>query len=163
MKEIFADRKRSTKNATPLSIIMESQTFQSCGYWLSERKGEGTGHAGNCCAGTRMRDAANRELKQRRRRRQRQRQKYNRFRACLHGGRGPQVGEVTRYRWSNPLVHIISHMIGGVTRHVLSHLSGVLHLHVNRLLDWKNNNFARASRFFVRFLAVVPRLQRESA
>ena len=38
------------------------------------------------------------------------------FRACLHGGRGPQIGEVTRYRWSNPPVHIISHMIGGVTR-----------------------------------------------
>ena len=153
MKEIFADRKRSTKNATPLSIIMESQTFQSCGYWLGERKGEGqepwegTGQAGNCCAGARMRDAANRELKQRRRRRQRQRYKYNRFMACLHGGRGPQVGEVTRYRWSNPPVHIISHMIDGVTRHVLSHLSGVLHLYVNRPLDWQNNNFALASHF----------------
>ena len=163
MKEIFADRKRSMKNATPLSIMMESQTFQSCSYWLGERKGEGTGHAGNCCAGARMRDAANRKLKQRRRRRQRQRQISNRFRACLHEGRGPQVGEVTRYGWSNPPVHTISHMIGGVTRHVLSHLSGVLHLHVNSPLDWQNNNFARASRFFVRFLAVVPRLQRESA
>ena len=35
-------------------------------------------------------------------------------RACLHGGGGPQVGEVTRFnRWGNPLgnppVHIISH------------------------------------------------------
>ena len=30
-------------------------------------------------------------------------------------------------------------------------------------LDWKNNNFARASRFFVHFFAVVARLQRESA
>ena len=30
-------------------------------------------------------------------------------------------------------------------------------------LDWQNNNFARASRFFVHFLAVVARLQRESA
>ena len=29
-------------------------------------------------------------------------------------------------------------------------------------LDWQNNNFARASRFFVHFLAVVERLQRES-
>ena len=29
--------------------------------------------------------------------------------------------------------------------------------------DWQNNNFARASRFFVHFLAVVARLQRESA
>ena len=38
------------------------------------------------------------ELKQRRRRRQRQRgrEKRNRFRACLHGGGGPQVGEVNR-------------------------------------------------------------------
>ena len=30
-------------------------------------------------------------------------------------------------------------------------------------LDWQNNNFARASRFFVHFFAVVARLQRESA
>ena len=32
-------------------------------------------------------------------------------------------------------------------------------------LDWQNNNFARASRFFVHFFAVVDveRLQRESA
>ena len=30
-------------------------------------------------------------------------------------------------------------------------------------LDWQNNNFVRASRFFVHFLAVVARLQRESA
>ena len=28
--------------------------------------------------------------------------------------------------------------------------------------DWQNNNFARALRFFVHFLAVVARLQRES-
>ena len=30
-------------------------------------------------------------------------------------------------------------------------------------LDWQNNNFARASRVFVHLLAVVARLQRESA
>ena len=30
-------------------------------------------------------------------------------------------------------------------------------------LDWQNNNFARASRFFVHFFAVAARLQRESA
>ena len=30
-------------------------------------------------------------------------------------------------------------------------------------LDWQNNNFARASRFFVHFSAVVARLQHESA
>ena len=30
-------------------------------------------------------------------------------------------------------------------------------------LDWQNNIFAHASCFFVRFLAVVARLQRESA
>ena len=30
-------------------------------------------------------------------------------------------------------------------------------------LDWQNNNFARASRFFVYFLTVVARLQSESA
>ena len=30
-------------------------------------------------------------------------------------------------------------------------------------LDWQNNNFARASRFFVHFLAIVARLRRESA
>ena len=28
-------------------------------------------------------------------------------------------------------------------------------------LDWQNNNFARASRFFVHFFAVVGRLRRE--
>ena len=30
-------------------------------------------------------------------------------------------------------------------------------------LDWQNNNFTRASRFFVHFFAVAARLQRESA
>ena len=30
-------------------------------------------------------------------------------------------------------------------------------------IDWQNNNFARASRVFVHLLAVVARLQRESA
>ena len=30
-------------------------------------------------------------------------------------------------------------------------------------LDWQKNNFARVSRFFVHFLAVIARLQRESA
>ena len=30
-------------------------------------------------------------------------------------------------------------------------------------LDWQNNGFARASRFFAHLLAVVPWLQRESA
>ena len=30
-------------------------------------------------------------------------------------------------------------------------------------LDWQNNNFARASPFFVHFFAVTARLQRESA
>ena len=30
-------------------------------------------------------------------------------------------------------------------------------------LDWQNNNFARASRFFVHFFAVVARLQHETA
>ena len=30
------------------------------------------------------------------------------FRACLHAGGGPQRGEVTRLRWGNPPVHIIS-------------------------------------------------------
>ena len=30
-------------------------------------------------------------------------------------------------------------------------------------LDWKNNNFARASRFLVHFFTVAARLQRESA
>ena len=29
-------------------------------------------------------------------------------------------------------------------------------------LDWQKNNFARASRFFVHFLTVIARLQRES-
>ena len=30
-------------------------------------------------------------------------------------------------------------------------------------LDWQNSNLARASRFFVHFLAVAARLQRDSA
>ena len=30
-------------------------------------------------------------------------------------------------------------------------------------LDWQNNNFAGASRFFVHFFAVAARLQRENA
>ena len=30
-------------------------------------------------------------------------------------------------------------------------------------LDWQNNNFARASRFFVHFFAVIARLRRENA
>ena len=30
-------------------------------------------------------------------------------------------------------------------------------------LDWQNNNFARASRFFVHFFAVTARLPRENA
>ena len=31
------------------------------------------------------------------------------------------------------------------------------------VLDWQNKNFARVSRFFVHFVAVVARLRRESA
>ena len=31
------------------------------------------------------------------------------FKACLHGGVGPQVREVTCLRWGNPPDHIISH------------------------------------------------------
>ena len=49
-----------------------------------------------------------------------------RLRACLHGGGGPQVGEVTR------LGGVTRDMIGGVTRHILPHVPGVPHLHVNR-------------------------------
>ena len=30
-------------------------------------------------------------------------------------------------------------------------------------LDWQNNNFARASRFFVHFFAVTARLRRETS
>ena len=32
-----------------------------------------------------------------------------------------------------------------------------------KALDWQNKNFARASRFFVHFLALVARLRRKSA
>ena len=45
------------------------------------------------------------------------------FRACSHGGGGPQVGEVTPLRWGNPPVH---------SR--LPHLPGFPHFHVNRSL-----------------------------
>ena len=35
------------------------------------------------------------------------------LRACLHGGGGPQVGEVARLGGGNPHVHIISHLVHG--------------------------------------------------
>ena len=68
---------------------------------------------GHACR-TSKRQNSNRELEQRRREREREReeQKSNRFRACLHGGRGPQIGT------------------GG-----LPHLPRVPHFHVNRPLD----------------------------
>ena len=37
------------------------------------------------------------------------------FRACLHGGGGPQVSEVTHF---NPPVHIISYYNGHANYHV---------------------------------------------
>ena len=60
------------------------------------------------------------------------------IKACLHVVGGPQVGEVTRLAGGNPPVHISLifdhlYMIGGVTRRMLRHLSGVPHLHVNSL------------------------------
>ena len=60
------------------------------------------------------------------------------FRACLHGGGGPQEGEVTRLGGVTPCPYNLSfwfdhvNMIGGVTRHMLPHLAGVPHVHVNR-------------------------------
>ena len=57
------------------------------------------------------------------------------LRACLHGGGGPQIGEVTRLggvtRLSTVNVsfqfdHV--YMIGEMTRHLLPHLSVVPHL-----------------------------------
>ena len=68
--------------------------------------------------------------------------KFWSLRACLHGGRGPQVGEVPRLggvtRLSICLSYEFDHiyMIGGVTRHMLPHLPGVPHLHVNRPLPY---------------------------
>ena len=53
---------------------------------------------------------------------------YMYLRACLHGGGRPQVGGVTRLSISC-LILIWSR---GVTRHMLPHLSGVPHLHVNQ-------------------------------
>ena len=53
------------------------------------------------------------------------------LRAHVQGGGTPG-------RWGNPPVHKISilfdhvYMIGGVTWHMLPHLPGVPHLHVNR-------------------------------
>ena len=37
---------------------------------------------------------------------------------------------------------------------MLPHLPGVPHLHVNRLLDWQNNNSARASHFFILYISL---------
>ena len=36
-------------------------------------------------------------------------------------------------------------MVGGVTRHMLPHLSGIPHLHVNRPLDWTTSRRFRVS------------------
>ena len=49
------------------------------------------------------------------------------IRACLQGDGGPQIGEVTRLGGLTRL-----YMLGGVTHHLLPHLPGVPHLHVNR-------------------------------
>ena len=59
------------------------------------------------------------------------------IRASLHGGGGPQVGEVTRLGGVTGLSILISfyyyvYMIGGVTHRILPHLSGVSRLNVNR-------------------------------
>ena len=35
---------------------------------------------------------------------------------------------------------------------MLPHLLGVSYLHVNRVLDWQNNNSARASLFFILYI-----------
>ena len=62
------------------------------------------------------------------------------IKACLLGREGRRVGEVTHLggvtRLSCNLSFHFYHvcMIGGVTHHMLPHLSGVLHLHVNRPL-----------------------------
>ena len=53
---------------------------------------------------------------------------YMYLRACLHGGGGTQVGGVTRLS----ILSLILIWSRGVTRHVLPHLSGVPHLHVNQ-------------------------------
>ena len=37
---------------------------------------------------------------------------------------------------------------------MLSHLPGVPRLHVNRPLDWQNNNSARASHFFILYISL---------
>ena len=60
------------------------------------------------------------------------------FRACLHGGGGPHVGEVTRLSIKS-LFLIWSRLnnMGGVTLHMLPYIFGFPHLHVNRaLLNW---------------------------
>ena len=71
------------------------------------------------------------------------------LRPCLHGVVGTQVGEVTRLALGGvnrlsiiSLILILSrfYMIAGVTRHMLSHLRGVPHLHVNRPLVLINKN-----------------------
>ena len=60
------------------------------------------------------------------------------FRACLHGGGGPQVGEVTclggvtRLSIKSLILqfdHV--HMTSGVSHRMLPHLAGIPHLHVN--------------------------------
>ena len=58
-------------------------------------------------------------------------------------------------------------MINNVFRSVCSFKFAVKKFFVGRVhnltLDWQKNNFARASRFFVHFLAVVARLRHETS
>ena len=67
----------------------------------------------------------------------------NKLRACLHGGGGPQIGEVTS-DWSPQLsckrdqIKTRDYVDRRVTHQsVLPHLLGVPHLHVNRPLNYQ--------------------------
>ena len=63
------------------------------------------------------------------------------FRACLHGGGGPQVGEVTRGGSPNlscecDQTEMSDYMDGRVTPPKWVTVSGVPHLHLKRPLEW---------------------------
>ena len=78
------------------------------------------------------------------------------LRACLHGGGGPQVSEVTRLHdtWGDP-PHIRKLKQRRRRRQQERQKSNWFRL--------ANNNFVRVSRFFVHFFAVTALLRRENA
>ena len=85
------------------------------------------------------------------------------LRGCLHGGGGPEIGEVT-CGWSPHLtckrdqIKMRAYMDSG-----LPHLPGVLHLHVNRPLMNANRLLNQSKTYFQAFFyeEYTGRIQRD--